>query len=412
MDYSLRYGGFSRPTLTSQIASPGYAPYDGGTRKETRDARSEDLQNSRKRRQAKLLVNQAERARHVVDKGLADGNSVGDDEIQYLYTTIKSNVLRIVRTYFNSVIPALPDNSDSGNPEIRDPHELISIDHHEQADLFSNWSARGEIRVFRVSGKIFEIIHQRIFGARCFGEELDEEERLAEYEAGLRDSTGQCLFPHMEAANIQLALPSESHEWRLGKIQRACSREVRYNRARQAARIIIAFLEPVRLMKKTDRNVFKFASEVQMEVRLLCEMALDLSLAIRATKFAFEFRSIDVGVPITSLKGPDFDVGAFVDGSKPQSFESCKVAATVFHALLRSRSLGSRPTMLIAKALVISSGGHNADLQSGSRDVIALQRDHRRPRRLERQHKEQLDSDYFQHAKNIIVRRIADELSA
>ena len=123
-------------------------------------------------------------------------------------------------------------------------------------------------------------------------------------------------------------------------------------------------------MTKTNRNVFKFATEVQMEVRLLCEMALDLSLAIRATKFAFQFRSIDIGAPINSLNGPDFDVGGFVNGNKPESLESCKVAATIFHALLRSRSLGSRPTMLLAKAIVISSGGHNVKLQFDSREVI------------------------------------------
>ena len=200
MDYSLKYGGFSRPTATSRIASPGYAPYDGATRKETR---SEGLQGSIKRRQTKFLADQAERAQHVVNKSLSDGKSVGDVEIQYLYTLIKSNVLRVARTYFNGVIPTLPDNnSDSRSTGDGEPHELVSIDRRKQVEFFSNWSTRGEIRVFRVSGKIFEIMYERIFKARCFGGKLDEEERLADSEAGLQDSTGQCSFPHKGMANI------------------------------------------------------------------------------------------------------------------------------------------------------------------------------------------------------------------
>ena len=160
-------------------------------------------------------------------------------------------------------------------------------------------------------------------------------------------------------------------------------------------------------MTESGRNVFKFATEVDTEVRVLCEMALDLALASRASDVVYQFRSIDVGTPITSVEEPDFTVEAFMEEELPDYIDSCDVATTVFDALLRSQSRGSRPIRMIEKAAVIACEGPRMELGLNSPSCGYMQSslDFERPIEWKR-----ADVDLVSRSRNVVTRRIADEL--
>ncbi|MCJ1329950.1 hypothetical protein MMC10_006631 [Thelotrema lepadinum] len=414
MDGSSPYRGFSRPVQGSRGSTTSYAPYDGQVR--TPKPRLEGLYTDKKRKETLRLAKDARRAQHVVDKSFADKQSIGEDEIRYLYGIIKSNIRRIARTYFNGIVPAFPDEADSsGNTEGGATHGSDSIDYCKQVEFFSNWSPLREVRTLRVSGKIFELVYDNIFKALCFGAKIEDEGQLATTEALEEHKRGEYPLPQRAKTNVQLVLPSKCRDWRLETIEPALCQENRYSRAEQAASRIMAFMKPVRWMTEPGHNVFRFATAVQTEISLLCKLALDLSLATKATSCAYYFRSIDVGTPINNRKEADFEVEAFVGGEQLDYFESCDVescdvAATVFHALLRSRSPGSRPTLLIEKATVLAYSGPCIELDFDSRNLLSLQGDDLRTQRPLPQHAGQMQSQSFWDAKNIVKRRIADEL--
>lgn len=136
-------------------------------------------------------------------------------------------------------------------------------------------------------------------------------------------------------------------------------------------------MKPVRYLTESKENVFNFASEVEEETQLLCEVALGLSLALRASSFEYEFRVIDQGTPITSRTSSEFTINAFMEEEQPEHIESCEVASTVFRALLRSQESGPRPALLLDKATVMGYQGPQVrlDLEAQKNPPLLESRD-------------------------------------
>lgn len=155
-------------------------------------------------------------------------------------------------------------------------------------------------------------------------------------------------------------------------------------------------------MTQSGCNIFKFETEVEDEMHLLCEIALDLTLALRAGKLTYQFRHVGVGTTITALEELDFVVEAFLEEERPEHLESCDVAWTVFRALVRSQNLGSRPNLLLAKAVVVGCQGPLVELELGydSPDLAAgSPRGHGATQRIPS------DIALFHRSKNIVERR-------
>ena len=153
----------------------------------------EDLYD-KKRKEARRFFKQAKRFREVVDQSMANNRPLEDREIRTLYGAIKSNIIRIVRKFFNGAIAIIPADNDShegtGNNDGKSNFGLDSKDRHSQVEFFSDWNHRGEIRVLRISGKIFRLLSESIFKVSCFGTDIEIEKGLAQFEATLQQPTG------------------------------------------------------------------------------------------------------------------------------------------------------------------------------------------------------------------------------
>ena len=182
------------------------------------------------------------------------------------------------------------------------------------------------------------------------------------------------------------------------------------NRLQATTVSIVSYINPVQVISSNGLNIFDFGAEVEREVHSPCEMALNMSLALRLSGLSFDFRSVSIGAPITRTDDTDFEVVEYIGTKQCEDFVTCETAATIFPALVRSQWPSSRPTVMVSKAKLIEYEG--PQIVWGPAPMENCQSCIRIPHQtiMTSQHGRYTNIGAFIHSRNVGNRYIAGEL--
>ena len=332
-------------------------------RRETQLSR---LYEERRPHEFKKFSREVKQTRAAIDNAFANNTPLEGEEILEIYRALKMNVVRIARTYYNGATAALPGNETAGNNARDRFNSLDAVDRRAQLDFFSDWDHRDKVRILLCSGKIFELLRERL---------IDDP---------------HCIEVKEEPLSPGSVFPPETT-----------------TREKRAAQRILSFMRPVRFTTESSGNVLSFNIREPKEVLLLCELALGFARVLQGGSLTYQLRSIDVGTPIAGREGEDFAVETFLEEDEPQWMVTCDVYCTVFPALLCSQRVGSRPILPLEKATVIGNDGPRVELDLQPRRYLAFEED---AADGEASGRRDLSRDPYAVPKNIVTRRVVHEL--
>ena len=197
------------PALPDQDADP---KTNSRSDPDERSGSSSQLQKvyDQKLQEFLMFENQARETRQVVDQVPYGSTYLSDHRIIGVYRTIKDNALRLAKTFYNSSIPMLQtrDGPNAGELGVDNAAELSADDRREQGRFFENWDHRGEIRVLRAAGKIFELLQDTLLEKPCFGLDKSQERALVDLEQSLLYSDSKppqhrsCITPPLTRPSL------------------------------------------------------------------------------------------------------------------------------------------------------------------------------------------------------------------
>lgn len=147
-----------------------------------RERKSRELENALQKSRTEI-----KRLNTIIIKGGTPSNGPSDDEVRLEFCGIRDNILRLVRTHFQST-----------SVRIQQPRGTSTTQLERQSEWLGHWARESqELRNYRVQGLMFDIIYQTFFGRPCFGTETAMERMLREFEERMENSHESILVSNM-----------------------------------------------------------------------------------------------------------------------------------------------------------------------------------------------------------------------